>query len=325
MSHRGNRRAGSAPVASGNAGGDPRHLRRLAGDFAHRPLAMIGLVILVVAALDTLFAPLLVGRAEFIPFPFLQPVQGWSKAHPLGTDELGRDELARLLVGIHSSALFAGTALVLAVGLGLVALAAVRLVGRARGQEWGRWAEIVLLPVIGVILLGMASLVASRQVPASVPSLISTVLSNIWYVVRHPFAIGTVISLVLVELLVVGELARFGYLLFQRLRSVKAPRALGGTAPAVQAWLSIVGPAVVVGLWIAADALLVEPLFLFYGVGLPQPPIPSLGDMIADANNFTGSQPQLALIPLTAVLVLYAAFNLVGFGVRGVLRSAATN
>ena len=323
MSHRGNLRAGSAPVASGNAGGDHRHLRRLAGDFAHRPLAMIGLVILVVAALDTLFAPLLVARAEFIDLQ--QAFQGWSTAHPLGTDELGRDELARLLVGVHSSVLFAGTALVLAVVLAIVALAAVRLVGRTRGQEWGRWAEIVLLPVIGVILLGLASLVASRQVPAPVPSLISTVLSYVWYGVTHPFSIGTTISLVLVELLVVGELARFGYLLFQRLRSVKASQALGGTVPAVQAWLSIVGPAAVVSLWIAADALLIEPPFLYFGVGLPQPPIPSLGGMIVDANNFTASQPQLALIPLTAVLVLYAAFNLVGFGVRGVLRRAVTH
>jgi peptide/nickel transport system permease protein len=326
MSHQGNRKAGSAPVASGNAGGDPRHLRRFAGDFAHRPLAMIGLVILVVAALDTLFAPLLVGRAEYIPPAYpLQAFQGWSKAHPLGTDDLGRDELARLLVGVHSSALFAGAAFVLAVVLGLVALAAVHLVGRARGQEWGRWAEIVLLPVIGVILLGIASLVASRQVPALPLSLFSVVLFYIWYGVSHPFAIWPQVSLVLVDLLVVGELARFGYLLVQRLRSRKAPQALGGTVPANQTGLSIVGPAVVVGLWIAADALLIEPPFIFYGVGLPPPPIPTLGGMILFANNFTGSQPQLALIPLTAVLVLYAALNQVGFGVLGVLRRAATN
>jgi hypothetical protein len=163
--------------------------------------------------------------------------------------------LARLLVGVHSSVLFAGSALVLAVVLGLVVLDAVRLVGRTHGQEWGRWAEIVLVPVTGVILLGIASLIASRQVPANAPSLISTFVSYVWYAVSHPFSIGTQISLVLVDLLIIGELARFGYLLFQRLRNVKAPHTPGGAAPVVPAWLSIVSTAVVVGLWIAADPI----------------------------------------------------------------------
>jgi ABC-type dipeptide/oligopeptide/nickel transport system permease subunit len=233
--------------------------------------------------------------------------------------------LARLLVGIHSSVLFAGTALVLGVVLGSVALAAVRLVGRRRGAEWSRWAEIVLLPVIGVLLLGIASLVARQQLPASFPSLLSTVLSIMWDVITHPFAIRFKIGQVLVVLLVVGEVARFGYLLVQRLRRAKAPHAVGDTAGATHTGLSIVGPALVVGLWTAADALLIELPFSFYGVGLPPPPIPWLGEMTSVATNYADSQPQLALIPLMAVLVLYAALNLVGFGVRAVLRHAATH
>jgi peptide/nickel transport system permease protein len=300
-------------------------LRRLARDFARRPLAMIGLVILVVAALDTLFAPPLVGtRAE--TYHLQEVFQLWSRTHPLGTDDLGRDELARLLVGIHSSVLFAGTALVVAVLLGIVALAAVRLVGRRRGQEWGRWAEIVLLPVIGVILLGITSWVVSGQVPANFPSVFSTVLSvYVWDSIRQPFAVATNIFVVLVDLLVLGEVVRFGYLLIQRLRQVKAPPAPGTSAPSVPGWLSTGGPAAVVGLWLAADALLIEPSLLFYGLGLPQPPIPSLGWMLSDASPYAASQPQVALVPLMAMLVLYAALNLVGFGVRGVLRRAATN
>jgi peptide/nickel transport system permease protein len=285
---------------------------------------MIGLGILGVAALDTLFAPLLVGTRAETP-NLVEAFQGWSGAHPLGTDSLGRDELARLLVGIHSSMLFAGMALGLALVLGLVALGAVRLVGRRRGQAWSHWAEIVLLPVIGVMLLGIASLVASWQTLAAFPSLINTVLHTMWYVVRQPLSMRTNISLVLVALLVVGEVARLGLLLVQRLRRVKAPQEFGSTTGGVPTGLSIVGPALVVGLWIAADALLIEPSFSFYGVGLPPPPIPSLGEMTSVGTIYAASLPQLALIPLTAVLVLYAALNLVGFGVRGVLRGAATH
>lgn len=306
-------------------GGTSRPLRRLAADFAHHPFAMIGLVILVIAALDTLLAPPLVGTHDLYE-PFASPpFQGASRSHPLGTDELGRDVLARLLVGVHSSALFAGMALGLAVVLGIVVLAAVRLAGRTRGQAWGRWVEVVLLPVIGVILLGLVSLISTSQVPANLPSLFSLVLSAyIWGTLSHPYFIATSVAVVLVYLLVVGEVVRFGYLLVQRLRHVKAPHSSGGPASNVSAWLSIAGSAVVVGLWIAADALLVEPAFLFYGVGLPPRPIPSLGWMIEDASTYPVAHLQLALIPLTAVLILYVALNLVGFGVRGALRRATT-
>jgi peptide/nickel transport system permease protein len=283
---------------------------------------MVGLAVLVVAALDTLLALPLAGTRAVNISP-LEPFQGWSGAHPLGTDDLGRDELARLLVGIHSSVLFAGMVLVLAVVLGSVVLAAARLVGRTRGAEWSRWAEIVLLPVVSVLLLGIASLVTSRQMPAFFPSLISAVGQYIWYALRYPFSLEAALGAVLVYLLIIGEVARIGYLLVQRLRQVSTHQASAGTVGAVPAWLSIVGPAVVVGLWIAADALLIEPVFTFYGVGEPAPPIPSLGELTSVGRNYAVSQPQLALIPLMAVLVLYAACNLVGFGMRGMLRRAA--
>jgi peptide/nickel transport system permease protein len=287
---------------------------------------MIGLVILVVAALDTLLAPLLVDARAYESYHVAETFQLWSGAHPLGTDNLGRDELARLLVGIHSSVLFAGMALLLAVVLGLIILGAVRLVGRTRGQEWGRWAELAVVPVIGVILLGIVSFVVDRQFPANIhfPGLFSIVLKGyVWdNLTRWQSEFATNVFVVLVDLLVVGEVARFGYLLIQRLRQVKALPAPGASVPA---WLSIVGPAAVVGLWIAADALLIEPSLLDFGVGLPPPPIPSLGWMLDDASGYAASQPQLVAIPLTVVLVVYAALNLVGFGLRGVLQRAATN
>ena len=59
MSQLGNPSAGGPPVASGGAGGNHRSLRQIAGDFAHRPLAMAGLIVLALALLDTLVPPLL--------------------------------------------------------------------------------------------------------------------------------------------------------------------------------------------------------------------------------------------------------------------------
>ena len=58
MSQVGNPSAGGSPVASGGAGGSHRGPRQIAGDFAHHPLAMAGLIVLALALLDTLVAPL---------------------------------------------------------------------------------------------------------------------------------------------------------------------------------------------------------------------------------------------------------------------------
>jgi ABC-type dipeptide/oligopeptide/nickel transport system permease subunit len=217
MVQTGNANAGDAPVAAGGAGGN-RGLGGMVGDYhPRRPLAVAGLVVLVIAVLDTLLAPLFVSTntVTSIPFNLGQSSQGPSGAHLLGTDELGQDELARLLLGVHYSVLLAGAALLLAAAVSGVALVAVHLAGRERGQQWGLWAEVVLTPLVCVLLLGVASVVASRQVPPFVPSLFSNVFTNLWSFIQHPSSIVTDIqegqwAPVLLVLLVVGEVLRLG-------------------------------------------------------------------------------------------------------------------
>src|SRR5215469_11617662 len=151
---------GGSPVAAGGASGNHRGPRRIAGDFAHHPLAMAGLVVLALALLDALVAPLLFNPG---PIHIPQRLQGPSGSHVLGTDSVGRDELARLLYGVHNSMLLVGATLALAAVVAAVVLAVVRLLGRKRWQEWARWAGVVLTPVVGLLLLRGASLVVSLQ------------------------------------------------------------------------------------------------------------------------------------------------------------------
>jgi ABC-type dipeptide/oligopeptide/nickel transport system permease subunit len=197
----------------------------------------------------------------------------------------------------------------------------VRLLGRQRGQEWTRWAGVVLTPVVGVLLLGGASLVVSRQLP--IPNLFSEVFTIAWmFVLQDPFSIGTEIQTgqvapLLILFLLVGELARVVYLLVQRLRSARAAQPRADMAPVTPAWVNVAVPAVAIGLWVAADALLLEGLLEFY-TGNP-PPMTSLGQMLGEAGPLINQVPWLVLAPLTAILVLYASLNLVGFGLRGVL------
>ncbi|HKW20519.1 MAG TPA: hypothetical protein VJO13_04025 [Ktedonobacterales bacterium] len=326
MAQAGNDTADYAPAATGGGAGGNGGLRRVAGDFARRPLAMAGLVVLAVAALDTLLAPLFISTsaATSIPLNIAQGLQGPSGAHLLGTDELGRDELVLLLLGMHYSLLLAGAALVLAAAVSGLVLAAVRLAGRERARQWGRWVEVVLTPLVGVLLLGVASVVTSGQWPSPLPNLFSFVVTNLWSVIRSPSSLGADIRSgawipVLLGLVVVGEALRLIYLLVQRIRERDvAPSSAAGRTVST-GWWRLVGPGVVVGLWIAGDTLLLEPLLSFYGVGLglPSSPLPSLGIMLGQgAGGFGAVAPWLVLSPLLTALILYVSCNLVGFGLR---------
>jgi ABC-type antimicrobial peptide transport system permease subunit len=330
MSQAGNLNTGGSPVAAGGAHGNHRNLRQVAGDFAQHPLAMAGLIVLALALLDTLVAPLL-SNTETITGDFT-PLQGPSVSHQLGTDGQGRDELAQLLYGVHSSMLLVGATLALAAVVAAVVLAYVHLLGRTRGQEWAPWADVVLTPVVGVLLLGGASLVVSRQSPSGVvlsPNLFSYVFTTPrTFVLQHPFSIGTeiqqgTVDSFLILILLVGELVRVVYLLVQRLRRARAPQPRVETAPVTPAWVSVAVPAVAIGLWVAADALLLEDLLEGY-VSLVNNSTalvltPSLGLMFGQSGGFINQASWLVLTPLVAILVLYASLNLVGFGLRGVL------
>jgi hypothetical protein len=224
--------------------------------------------------------------------------------------------------------LLVGATLALAAVVAAVVLAVMRLLGRQRWQEWARWAEVVLTPVVGVLLLGGASLVVGNQfgnVPSGFPTnLFNYIFFIAWTnVLQHPLSIGTeiqqgnVVSLVILILLV-GELARVVYLLVQRLRSARAAQPRADTAPVTPGWVSIAVPAVAIGLWVAADALLLEDLLEGY-TGNPAPPIPTLGQMLGDAGPLINQAPWLFLTPFVALLILYVSLNLIGFGLRGVL------
>jgi ABC-type dipeptide/oligopeptide/nickel transport system permease subunit len=82
--------------------------------------------------------------------------------------------------------------------------------------------------------------------------------------------------------------------------------------------VSVAVPVAAIGLWVAADALLLEGLLDSY-VAFPAWPIPSLGLMFGQSGVFINQAPWLVLAPLVAILVVYTSLNLVGFGLRGVL------
>ena len=286
---------GAASAGPGRPGvqARPRRGRRLARRFLRRPLAVAGLVLVIGFVLLALLAPLF-GDATAQDFSavFRPP----SLAHPLGTDDLGRSELARVAVGARVS-LEAGVlatllAMVLAVPIGLLA-------GYYRG-----WIDTVVSRVTDVLLafpflilaVGLAAILG-----ASLRNVILALgLSQLPGLIR--VARGEALGLR--EQDYVTAAVADGASDLTILRRYLLPNAMSPLI--VQATVAI--PATIIG----------EATLSFLGLGV-QPPTPSWGTMLSSAQSFLDQAWWLAVVPGLAIAAATLGFNLLGDGLRDVL------
>ncbi|HZC77403.1 MAG TPA: hypothetical protein VE258_06610, partial [Ktedonobacterales bacterium] len=217
--------------------------------------------------------------------------------------------------------LFALVTLLLATGPGAVVLALGAVAAPGRFATVARVFAVVSTPLLIVVLLAGTGLVTQQPL-----------LSTFGLVIRlwaQPSTWGSDLTegtLPLLTLFLVGEVARFGYLLFRSLRPaqpaqpVHAPAVVraAGQRPALPL-SAVLGPAAVTGLWIAGDAVLVQSFLLFYGIS-DQPPLSPLSELVSDGSNVRTMQPLLYFVPLALVLLTVLSVNVVGFGLRSALR-----
>src|SRR5262249_37796049 len=122
------------------------------------------------------------------------------------------------------------------------------------------------------------------------------------------------------------EGARLVFLLVQSLRGPGLrPTAVAGTPPLLP---TILGPALVTGLWIVGAAIFLQPFLIFVGVG-PQAPFHPWSDMYQRAVPVAASAPSfdtplLIVMPLLLILLTVGSANLAGFGLRKTLRELAS-
>lgn len=269
-------------------GGRPGPWRR----FRRDPLAMTGLVILAVLAAGAVFAPWL---APFDPTDTSprSMLQGPSAAHWLGTDDLGRDVLSRLL--------YAGR-----VSLGLALAVAATSVS------------------LGSLLGGLAGLVGGR-LDRAIGAVVDTLLAI------PPLALAMVASafvaldlgrltiiLALVSWPGVARLARGQVLSLRERDFVEAARATGaGTTRLLLRHLlpNALAPLAVAGTLLVATAILVESALSFLGFGLP-PPTATWGGMLNEAQLWYLEAPWLAVAPGIAITLAVASVNVVGDALR---------
>jgi peptide/nickel transport system permease protein len=266
----------------------------------------LGLALLAALAGGAALAPLVqaaLGHDPFTPDLFRR-FEPPSAAHPLGTDELGRDILLRLLHGARVSLLVA-----LSVALGATALGtAIGLVAALRGgwvdAALMRLAETVLaLPVLPLLIVLAAVDTGRFGLPRGEAG------SDILRIAAILVLFGWVGVARLARAAALSELAR----------DYVAAARVAGASEARLLWRHVLpnisGPVLVAAALSVAGAILAESTLSFLGLGI-QPPAPSWGNMLANAQDLVFSAPLAAVWPGLAIVLAVTASTLLADGLR---------
>jgi len=266
--------------------------------FLRHRLAVAGLTVLFTIGLLAVFAPLLspYAPAAIDPTRFQAPP---SAAHLLGTDSVGRDVLSRLLNAGRVSLSVGLLAVAIYVAIGTVIGGLSGYHGGALDGALSRVTDVVLsFPPLIIILFAVS--IFGRP--------------SMWNVIIVLGALGWPI---------VSRLVRGQFLALRGQEFVQAARALGAsdTRVATRHLLpNALAPVLVAATFGTANAILLEASLSFLGMGV-QPPTPSWGNMLTDAQSLTvlHSMPWLWMPPGCMILIAVLAINFVGDGLRDAL------
>jgi len=252
------------------------------------------------------FGPL-VYRVPIDHIDFKAKLQGPTMAHPLGTDDLGQDLLARMLYGGRISLAVGIVSMLIAITLGVIVGATAGHVGGAIDNVLMRITDLFIsLPGLPLLLLIMYlfrnSLKDMFGPEAGVFVLIVAVIGGLRW-------------------MSVARLVRAQFLSLREKEFVEAARGLGAR-PFRQVWRHILpnalGPVIVAATIDVAAAIIAESSLSFLGLGFP-PDIPSWGRILFDAKDNLDFAPHWALFPGTAIFLTVLSINYMGDGLRDAL------
>jgi peptide/nickel transport system permease protein len=274
--------------------------------FRRHRLAMFGAGMLAVIVFAVAVGPFIY-RVPINEIDFKAKLKTPSWAHPMGTDDLGQDLLARMLYGGRIS---------LAVGVAamLIAITVGTAVGAVSGQAGGA-VDNALMRVTDLFL--------------ALPNL--PLLLLIVYLFRDALrkALGPEAGLFFLIVVVIGglrwmpvaRLVRAQFLSLREKEFVEAARGLGAR-PLRQIVRHILpnalGPVIVAGSLDVAAAILAESTLSFLGLGFP-PDIPTWGRILSDARDNLDFAPHWAIFPGTAIFLAVLSINYLGDGLRDAL------
>jgi len=257
-------------------------------------MAMVGAVIVLAMAFLALLAPLLARDPGHIDIALR--LQAPSLLYPLGTDDLGRDVLARILYGARISLLVGFVAVGIATVIGVV-------LGALAGY-YGRWVDTLIMRFVDIMLCFPSFFLILAVVAFLEPS-----IWNIMIIIGLTGWMG------------VARLVRAEFLSLRERDFVLAVRAAGARDSRIifrHILPNALSPLLVSATLGVAGAILTESALSFLGIGV-QPPTPSWGNMLIVGKQTLGSAWWLSAFPGLAILVTVLGYNLLGEGIRDAL------
>lgn len=269
--------------------------RSLLRRFLREPLSLVGMAIVLTMVLAIAFAPS-VSPYEPNEQDVLNSLESPSAEHPLGTDQLGRDNLSRLLHGGRWS-----------LGIATVATVIVMISGMALGLiagYVGRWTDAVVMRAVDVMLALPTLLLVLAIIGTlgtSVPLLLFAIVISTWQQYARVMR-GLVLSM-------------------REREFILSARAVGASHLRIMVrhiLPNTISPVVVLASLQIGNLVLLLAALGFLGFGV-QPPAPEWGTMLNEARVHFRANPQQMLYPGAAITVAVLGFNLLGDGLRDVL------
>ena len=260
--------------------------------FKRNRLAVPGLGIVLIMFLLAVFSPML---SPYDPgeINIESKLENPCRDHPMGTDNLGRDVLSRMLYGARISLSVGFVAVGISIAIGI-------LVGAISGY-YGRWVDAVLMRFVDIMMCFPAFFLILTVIALLGPNII-----NIMIVIGITSWMGT------------ARFVRAEFLSLKEREFVIAARVLGLSDRRIifrHILPNALAPVIISATLGVAGAILMEAGLSFLGFGV-QPPNPSWGNILTEGRTYIFDAWWLTLFPGLAILITVLAFNLVGEGLR---------
>lgn len=287
---------------AGSPGPDPAltERQRLLRRIRSNPSFLIGFGLLALIVAVAILAPLLAPHDPYAQDlmarnrpPFWYAKGDWE--HPLGTDQLGRDYLSRLIYGARISLLIGASVIVIS---GLIGTT----MGLAAGY-FGGWVDLVVTFLV-TTRLSLPVILVALAVVAFIGGSLTVVILVLGLLKWDRFAV--------VMRSTTQQVRSLDYI-----AAAEAAGASTGRIIVSEVLPNVLPHLIVVATLEAASAILLEAALSFLGLGV-QPPLPSWGLMISEAKNYMFFSFWLIAIPGTALAILIFAINLAGDGLRDI-------
>lgn len=271
------------------------HARRVSRELVRNKFALAGACFLIIVSLLAIFAPFV---APYSPTDqsLLNRLQPPGRDHWFGTDELGRDELSRLIYGARTSLFIA-----------LIGTTGGVIVGTTLGLIsgfFGGWLDNIVMRLIDIMFAFPGILLAILIVAVMGPGLFNLIFAlTIW---------GTP---------ALARIVRSSVLSLKQVEFVEASRASGSSGGRIMLrhlLPNCIAPIIVYATLGVAGALLTTAGLGFLGIGV-QPPTAEWGSMLSVGRSYLRETPWLMFVPGLAILFTVVSLNLIGDALRDAL------